>query len=1179
PPAQALAKVTPNSIGVDYIDTSFYLTVTNNGISGNNIRMIRITPPGFITNISMITSSLISANVKYTNSAILVLYYQFSTNLKVGKKDVIRFTGYDNATNAMSGSFIVEAGSTTNMSGLTNVGLLFPDSLNIGIYQPTYAAESYITPSVIDTTSSTNSFVFYIKNTGSVGNDITYLDIYFPPYFITNGLSVTSIKAGSYTKYTDRIRLDYTTGTNIGFLKMDTITMIVADTFSQGFTNVHWYGKARYTTSGANYIDVSVPHVSGQTDVTAFCMPSPKACISLLPDEIYSTSRTNLVRYNVRNEGRGSNKILQLRITLPAVFTQGLEKPDIQSTLADETNYDNGSVVLKYLSFIAGNTDVIMFRIVNSETNLLSYPFSAVASNYGSSTNAYGSYSLKIVSPPSCSLSPNIAESTVASNRLSFYIKQDGTAVSEIKRCVLTVSSFYTNIKNINSSRATNNNNNKSSVTLYYKNFTSGLFDTVQFTAFDTLESGFTNLTWSHALIDNGTGLVPSRRTPGLSLNVYYSNPPAAALCYVVAKSNNKFYVNDVTNSFKVFIENTGTAQNSIYQAIIHIPPVFTNYQAISSSHIFDEGTQIKMGPSSITLSYAGDTSGLLKPGETDEVWILGYDRVTYNTDVYIGISVDNHDGRGSASAGTKPGKSTKVSFIFEPNSILAYIYSQPAKLYTIYTNFSMNFDGTPLKYKIENLSYSSQIRWLKIDFKLSAFTDVTGYSFFTNKLFFNSKLLTNEKNAIILTPTNIIIDYTAEDTNIGPFNNDIIEINGYYIVTNAKTMFLQAKACYHAGGIEQDTYIPQGETKTLEIEKPEWGVVFGRVFPSELNVSINLYPVGSGAAARSVTYTTREGVEYKIDKVPEGVYHFSFSSSDYLTDSYGIENITIQRNNVQIDLVNKKLVYQHVNDVLLKNKVLNSKELSQQVRKCKSRDDSGRTQFIVPEGTLFDSFFLEIFKQAITEIQISAFSRNKIIKTIEAPQNIPVYLFDIEDLTQTDLSYIKFKAECEMVLYYDRELISSLGWKEEDLAAAYWDEASRDWVLLGGDVDKVTSTVHVQVRYLYREYILVAVNKGEGKIYYVKVGNNPFTPYSGNLFQEAPISFMLAESRDTVELGIFNMQGERVRNYKLSGKTRQCTQAWDGKDEKGKLVKGGIYMFQIRAGGDTYTGTILLIK
>lgn len=96
-----------------------------------------------------------------------------------------------------------------------------------------------------------------------------------------------------------------------------------------------------------------------------------------------------------------------------------------------------------------------------------------------------------------------------------------------------------------------------------------------------------------------------------------------------------------------------------------------------------------------------------------------------------------------------------------------------------------------------------------------------------------------------------------------------------------------------------------------------------------------------------------------------------------------------------------------------------------------------------------------------------------------------------------------------------------------------------------------------------------------------IKIKNypNPFNP-------ETTITFSTIDGTDNAELAIYNIKGQRVREFKIEnakckiedGNGRRSV-VWDGKDELGKLAGSGIYFVRLKTGGKTFSEKIVLMK
>ncbi len=88
-------------------------------------------------------------------------------------------------------------------------------------------------------------------------------------------------------------------------------------------------------------------------------------------------------------------------------------------------------------------------------------------------------------------------------------------------------------------------------------------------------------------------------------------------------------------------------------------------------------------------------------------------------------------------------------------------------------------------------------------------------------------------------------------------------------------------------------------------------------------------------------------------------------------------------------------------------------------------------------------------------------------------------------------------------------------------------------------------------------------------------IGNypNPFNPTT-------TISFSTAESTEDTELIIYNLKGQKVKQFVNSQLSAgQHFVIWDGKNDKGKSVTSGIYFYKLKAGVFEKTNKMVLMK
>ena len=80
----------------------------------------------------------------------------------------------------------------------------------------------------------------------------------------------------------------------------------------------------------------------------------------------------------------------------------------------------------------------------------------------------------------------------------------------------------------------------------------------------------------------------------------------------------------------------------------------------------------------------------------------------------------------------------------------------------------------------------------------------------------------------------------------------------------------------------------------------------------------------------------------------------------------------------------------------------------------------------------------------------------------------------------------------------------------------------------------------------------------------------NPFNPTT-------TISFSTTESTENTELVIYNLKGQKIRQYSIFN--NQSSIIWDGTDENNKPVSSGIYFYKMKSGNYTSTKKMILMK
>jgi len=134
-----------------------------------------------------------------------------------------------------------------------------------------------------------------------------------------------------------------------------------------------------------------------------------------------------------------------------------------------------------------------------------------------------------------------------------------------------------------------------------------------------------------------------------------------------------------------------------------------------------------------------------------------------------------------------------------------------------------------------------------------------------------------------------------------------------------------------------------------------------------------------------------------------------------------------------------------------------------------------------------------------------------------------------------------------------------------------YWHNGV-EWVKLGGKNEN--GQVYTYSRRLGKFGIKYSEAADGFKLNWVKP--RIFTPEEGDWrINEVRFGFEGAESEVTIK--IFDITGCEIR--RTLRREGENVMVWDGKNENGQTVKGGIYIYQVEADGKIITGTIVVAK
>jgi len=1141
PPADALAYSEPNNVGKDIISSPYTIYVKNVAGAGNFIYQIRITPPAFVTNITSITSAYIGGHALYSNNMIILKYYKYGTNIAPLETDTINFIGMDSVNIVTQGEWQIEVNNTTNTNGYTSAAVYPGKSLALNLYQPSYNAYTYISPNLLDTTYITNQININVKNVSGDTSKINKVKIFIPSIFITNHIKISTTVTASFSVNASEIIVDYSASNNALLPnESDTITLNIVDTIDEGTTNTFWITAANYDSSGILFITNNV--TPGKSITNYFYMPQPICSIGYNVEEIYTTTSNFNMIINVTNKGIGTHKIKTIEITVPQIFTNGFTVGDISSSIASNIQKTGNVVKLYYTNFLPSIDDVITLSILNTNKSISSASFTFVSSNgYKSSTNLL---QVNITTPPSASITPQNVNSTAYSNNFTLLVKNDGSGVKSIGYAIVYLPAFITNIKNISSLQGASVifTNNKLLLDYSAAPIVDGEYDSVTFTAFDSLTLEETNVIFEVSISNSFGNSVVSRDSTN-NLKVSFTVPAPEAYAYLY----NPLYVYTAqpTNVITIKITNYGTDLNALQKAVIEIPAGMQLVDFLYSSHLTNTN-YIKSTTTSVTLYYANATNSLATH-DVDLVSMKISHSFSDKTNVVFTVFGDNGKYLKQLTSTVDTTLLLKVKY---PEAPSKFYVKSPEVLYTIDTNIWITFH-------IENSSYDNDILQLYITFYTDIFevrkidSEYTG----SNNFYFVSNYLVIDYSAVSNLPTRV-----EED----------IRINIVYSYSNATNFKFAGKAVFE-GNLSKIALTNGGYQDTIPMVISDFGRIIGSVIPKGENVTVELLNLNNQNTTNkngefgqaSINPTTGR---YMIDFVLPGTYNLRFISEDFRITYY--ENVVVYSNK-----------YTELPDIRLRNRLLNNDENTTRI--IYADDEVSYVRF--PVGSILEDFYLDIYKKLITSQQINAIRNNDTIINPASSSSINIFDFVLQDVGENDIDEIELNGTVTIVLHYTDAEIAAQGWSEDSLAIYYWKENTGEWVRLGGIVDKANNTVTVTVNYLHTTYAIfgsksVDYTKMFGDL---KIWPKAFTPgRGGDTYGKCKITFIFKSPVDEFKFRVYDLMGRLIyeKNYS-QGTYYQAEISWDGKDNDGYYVKSGVYVYQIEVGDEYYRGTVMVVK
>ncbi|OHD55934.1 MAG: hypothetical protein A2Y33_10745 [Spirochaetes bacterium GWF1_51_8] len=372
------------------------------------------------------------------------------------------------------------------------------------------------------------------------------------------------------------------------------------------------------------------------------------------------------------------------------------------------------------------------------------------------------------------------------------------------------------------------------------------------------------------------------------------------------------------------------------------------------------------------------------------------------------------------------------------------------------------------------------------------------------------------------------------------------------------------------------------GNVSYIGITNSAWGAVKGYVYPTLKGVNVKLYYTNTSVLATndsglniSALSTIGTG-QYVVSRIPAGIYDMEFSLSG-----------TFKKELLTINVAANKIT--NISIITMRNATLKAGDEAPLQEIICYMDTNTRVVF--PEGSVGKEFSVDIRILPLTDTQKAKIDESTLIKPPVDKDGMFGYQFDFYDVN--DVAILGSLLQLDAVLYLAFDPLTNLGWGWEvkDLAIFYWDDngnsdfSDSKWVRIGGTVDEVNNVITARVAYLHGFYAVMAklVNE-QGVIQNVVLRPKIFTPTGANdYYNTIKLSFEFDQGYDTYIVKIYDLFGNMVRSFERNteGGTKfsQGEVAWDGNDNEGYSVKSGVYVYQVIVGGQTYSGTLVIVR
>lgn len=637
------------------VTNSFTYQIKNTAPDGN-IDFANIVFPGtYFTNITSVTSSLISgAFITIGSTNIFLDYNGAGTNIGINQKDDIIITLSDKYTNIAVPDNVTITSKVSNLGGkINNTSDLNPPDETRDVYFIPQGAkvQSYVSNNWVLTEVTVSTLYYIFHNNGAPGNKINYAEATFS----AGGLSITkatSINSGLWSI----AGLTFSKSSyNLDGGESDVVMLVISDSIT-GDDSRQLIPNVTVNTS----IMVQTELPSGKTNTVFFQTPPPQAKVKISPIFMFTSTNkiTNTFTYTFYNDGDGSNELEQAVIYIPGILNDKVTGT-YSSWLGGAAYITNKAdrIIISYID--AGNTlnaktnDQITFIVTNNiSSNQSLYWKSGVANNDGKGiyTNTGilpdGTKTVSVIGQAQAyiSSSTNIYNSTTTNDfNYKFFNPATGEEIINVRIYIPT--SVYTIVTNTitsvnkGGSASIKVTNNYIEVGYSANTLKPTENDIINFKIVDNIIKDTNTSKWESKMQYQTNDVFYRTSEDTGTQFLYIIHTPASAVITVVPDN---LYTTAFTNSLTVIITNQGSGDNYLTRIRLDYPQTNWNILTADSAIITNSANEYASG-GYLYFKYDLESTNI-PAGASDTITIVFSDNITNITTRTLYSGVNNLD-------------------------------------------------------------------------------------------------------------------------------------------------------------------------------------------------------------------------------------------------------------------------------------------------------------------------------------------------------------------------------------------------------------------------------------------------------------------------------------------------------------------------------------------------------